>query len=75
MPPAFFCRPYLNFALNSEPPFNISKNELDFLKENSVSAFIYRVSLATEPPEIEVRSSPEVLESEIIPVSYIVKIK
>jgi len=58
-----------------ESQFNISKNELDFLKENSVSAFIYRVSLATEPPEIEVRSSPEVLESEIIPVSYIVKIK
>jgi hypothetical protein len=55
--------------------FNISKNEFEFLKEHNEDAFIYRVSLNTEPPEVMVKSSLEILESEIIPTSYVVKLE
>lgn len=58
-----------------ESPFNISKNELEFLEDHYDDAFIYRVSVSNEIPEVKVRPSFEILESEIIPISYIVKNK
>ncbi|MDD3940416.1 MAG: DUF3883 domain-containing protein [Candidatus Pacebacteria bacterium] len=58
-----------------ETQFNISKNELEFLKINSRNALLYRVGVSTEPPEIEIKTGLQILESEIIPVTFIVKTK
>lgn len=62
-----------NNSINSA--FNISKNELEFLKENLENAFLYRVSFQEEVPEVEVRTSPQILESEITATQFIVKLE
>ncbi len=56
--------------------FYLSRNELGFLKEHNEDAFIYRVLISGEVPQIMTYSSPQVLEqNEIIPVQYMVKAK
>lgn len=55
--------------------FEMSANQLRFLRENIENAFIYRVSFAGDIPEIIVKTATEVLESNIVPTSYIVKNK
>ena len=61
-------------SIESQFKFNISKNELKFLEEHKDDAFVYRVSLATEPPEIEIKPSSEILEGEITPTSFIIRV-
>lgn len=61
-----------NNSINSA--FNISKNELEFLKENLENAFLYRVSFQKAVPEVEVKTSPEILKSEITATQFIVKL-
>jgi len=57
-------------------PYNISRNELNFLKEHPQDAFIYRVSFYNKVPQIKTYSGSEIFEnSDITPVSFIVKIK
>ena len=61
-------------SLNS--PFYLSRNELNFLKEHDEDAFIYRVLVSGEVPQIMSYSSIEILEkNELIPVQYMVKAK
>ncbi len=62
-------------SIESQFKFNISKNELKFLEEHKDDAFVYRVSLATEPPEVEIKPSSEILEGEITPTSFIIRVK
>lgn len=56
--------------------FYLSRNELWFLKEHNEDAFIYRVLISNEVPQVMTYSSPQILEqNEIIPVQYMVKVK
>lgn len=56
--------------------FYLSRNELRFLKEHNEDAYIYRILVSGDIPQIETYSSREILETnEIIPVQYMVKIK
>ncbi len=50
----------------------ITKNELDFLKENRKNAFIYKVYVSdTEEPKLKVILAEDMLnDSEIIPNRY-----
>ena len=51
----------------------LSSNELGFLKDHNEDAFIYRILVTNDVPEVTTYSSSEVLEkNEIIPVQYIV---
>ena len=57
-------------------PFYLSRNELGFLKEHDEDAFIYRVLVSGEVPQIMSYSSIKILEkNELIPVQYMVKAK
>jgi hypothetical protein len=57
-------------------PFYLSRNELGFLKEHSEDAFIYRVLISGNEPQIKTDLGREFLENnEFVPVSYIVKKK
>lgn len=57
-------------------PYNISRNELGFLKEHPQDAFIYRVLVSGDVPQIKTYSSGEVFNmNEIIPISFMVKTK
>ena len=57
-------------------PFYLSRNELGFLKEHSESAFIYRVLISGDEPQIKTDSSREFLEkNDFIPVQYMVRVK
>lgn len=57
-------------------PFYLSRNELGFLKEHSEDALIYRICISGEAPQLEVKTSSEVLEmNEIIPMQYMVRAK
>ncbi|MCF7836740.1 DUF3883 domain-containing protein [Candidatus Gracilibacteria bacterium] len=56
--------------------FYLSRNELGFLKEHNEDAFIYRVLISGDEPQIKTESSREFLEkNDLIPVQYIVKAK
>ncbi len=61
-------------------PFYISRNELEFLKEHSEDAVIYRLYIYSdddnEAPQLRIDSSSQVLEMyQITPVQYIVSSK
>lgn len=57
-------------------PFYLSRNELGFLKEHSDSAFIYRVLISGDQPQIKTDSGREFLEkNDLIPVQYLVREK
>lgn len=62
-----------------ESPFNISKNELGFLREHMDDAFICRVLVSedapNEAPEYEMIPSYVVLDHDISPTAFIVKPK
>lgn len=59
-----------------ESPYYLSKNELEFLKEHTEDAFIYRVLVSSDTPQIKTYLSSEVLKiNEIIPTQYIVLVK
>lgn len=61
-------------------PFLISKNEMEFLRNNNMNSFIYRLCISNDEdkesiPTLEVFTATEVLNSEnIIPVEYMIKI-
>lgn len=63
-----------------DTPFNMSANEISFLKSNLLRSFIYRIKLpdsneSTEMSYMLVRSARDVLKNaEIIPTQYVVKI-
>ena len=57
-------------------PFYLSRNEFGFLKEHSEDAFIYRVLISGDEPQVKTDSSREFLEkNDLIPVQYMVKAK
>lgn len=57
-------------------PFYLSRNELGFLNEHNEDAFIYRVLVSDDTPQIMSYSGAEILEkNELIPVQYMVKTK
>ena len=55
--------------------YNISRNELSFLKENPDQSFIYRLSIQDESePVLEITLGRDFLnQKELIPISYQVK--
>jgi len=55
-------------------PFNISKNELKFLDEHHEDSFICRVLVSDDVPQYKMIPSFEVLEGEIMPVSFLVRV-
>ncbi len=58
-------------------PFDMSLNELSFLKEHSDDAFVYRVSLPNEDGvsgELEIKSSADVFDGEITATSFRVRV-
>lgn len=56
--------------------FYLSRNELAFLNEHNEDAFIYRVLVSGDTPQIISYSINEILEkNELIPVQYMVKTK
>ena len=57
-------------------PFYLSRNELGFLNDHNEDYFLYRILVSNDVPQIEIYSSPEVLEmNEILPVQYMVQAK
>lgn len=57
-------------------PFYISRNELSFLQEHNEDAFIYRIFISDDVPQLDARTSAEILGmSEITPIQYIVSSK
>ncbi|KKU47277.1 MAG: hypothetical protein UX68_C0041G0006 [Parcubacteria group bacterium GW2011_GWA2_46_9] len=59
-----------------QSPFFLSRNELGFLEEHNEDAFIYRIFVSDDEPQMRTDSSPEIFEqNEIIPIQYIVKAK
>lgn len=58
--------------------FNISENEISFLKNHLSDSYIYRIKLpqSSDPrtSSIQILSAQDVLNAEIIPTQYIVKI-
>jgi hypothetical protein len=57
-------------------PFYLSRNELGFLKEHEEDAFIYRVLVSGDTPQIMSYSSIAFLQkNELIPVQYMVRVK
>jgi hypothetical protein len=55
-------------------PFYLSRREHDLLRGQKDSAYIYRVSLKSNPPELRVFSAKEFLEiGELTPTQYLVK--
>ncbi len=57
-----------------ENPYYLSRNEFAFLKENKDNAFIYRVFISSNDPQLKIESGTQVLENnEFIPIQYIVK--
>lgn len=57
-------------------PYFISNNELNFLKEHSENAFIYRIFISNDTPELKSEISTEFLQTnEITPSQYIVHTK
>lgn len=56
--------------------FYLSKNELAFLKEHNENAFIYRILISIDGPQIKIDSSQEFLDrNDLIPIQYMVKEK
>lgn len=56
-----------------ESPYYISRNELKFLQEHNDDAFIYRIFISGNTPQLEAKTSSDVLRmNEIIPIQYIV---
>lgn len=57
-------------------PFYLSRNELGFLKEHNEDAFIYRILISEDEPQIKTEFSREFLEkNDLIPIQYMVKAK
>lgn len=56
--------------------FNLSRNELSFLQEHISDAFIYRVLITRDTPQIIAYSATQILENyDFIPVQFLVKAK
>lgn len=62
-------------TVNINSPFNISRNELNFLKEHKENAFIYRILITEKEPEFVAIPSYIVLEGEITATSFLVKVE
>lgn len=62
-------------TVNINLPFNISRNELNFLKEHKEDAFIYRILITEKEPEFVAIPSYIVLEGEITATSFLVKVE
>jgi hypothetical protein len=62
-------------TVNINSPFNISRNELNFLKEHKEDSFIYRILITEKEPEFVAIPSYVVLEGEITATSFLVKVE
>lgn len=62
-------------TVNINLPFNISRNELNFLKEHKEDAFIYRILITEKEPEFVAIPSYIVLDGEITATSFLVKVE
>lgn len=63
-------------TVSLDAPYYISRNELQFLKENPETSFVYRVLVSADVPQIKIYSNHEVLEMhEIVPVQFLIRKK